>query len=199
MRAASCTVKVITTTGALALAIFALGALADEPTSARGTGQLVVAVRSDGAVTQLGPLRLHPSRSGGYGSEATYRAVVNVLGQPGAVRRGARYECAARWFRHGLRIVFADYSGLTACTTGGWVQEASMTGARWRTAEGLRIGERVEDLQAVYPDAERHGSVWWLIRAFTPIGESGWYGALIAVVRDGRVTGFQAPVGAGGE
>jgi len=170
------------------------------PTAQARGRDLVVSVRADGVVTQLGPMHPGPLRSAADAERrATYRAAVKAFGHPGALRRRGKEDCAARWFRYGLRIELVDYSSRVACVDGGWIQVASMTSRRWVTDEGLRIGDGLADLRDLYPDAERHGSKWWLVRAYSEIGEPGWYGALTAVVHGGTVTGFVAWVGAGGD
>lgn len=166
------------------------------PATASAAGDLVVAVDDAGRVTRLGPLR--PVRGESF-AESTYAATVRAFGRPGALRRGPRYFCAARWFRHGLRIEFVDYSGAAACVDGGFIQAVSVSSRRWRTADGLRVGDTLSDLRFVYPDATRHGRAWWLVEAYSQIGDGGSYGALSATVSGGRVKALHAYVGAGGD
>lgn len=179
------------------LGLFASG----QASAAPSNDELVVAARSSGAVTMLGPLRPHLriGSPGGFEQHASYDAAWAAFGRPGTVDRFARWGCTASWPGIGLTIGFADYGGATACRDGGWIQVARIRSQRWRTREGLRVGQSEARIRRLYPRAERHGREWWLAKSYNRIGDGGWYGTLVAVVDGGRVRRFRAAVGAAGD
>ena len=72
-----------------------------------------------------------------------------------------------------------------------------MTGTRWSTNKGLRVGASVARLKQLYPKAKLHGSMYWLVPRFTQA--TGSYPGLAATVAGGKVSSFQVIYGAGGE
>jgi molybdopterin converting factor small subunit len=93
------------------------------------------------------------------------------------------------------------------------IDYAYITGTRWRTTRGLRVGDTVEDLHALYPNAifqrRRIGNwpapAYWILhvreRCFIGICESRYQTVprLTTEIRGGRVVAFFFPVGAQGE
>jgi hypothetical protein len=104
------------------------------------------------------------------------------------------------WHGQGLKIAFANFGGGSACNPDlGRSQSARAYGKRWRTARGLRVGNRVGRLRDRYPRATRHGRLWWLLTAVSFIGETHRYPVLAATVRRGRVSSFLVFIGAAGD
>jgi hypothetical protein len=67
---------------------------------------------------------------------------------------------------------------------------------RWRTLSGLRPDMPASAIRKLYPRARKHGNAWWLITAYSPIGDGGYFAPITAKVKDGQVTGFDVWVGA---
>jgi hypothetical protein len=180
----------------LALAGSALIALtAAAPASAR----LTVRASESRGVVAMG--KFHPRRS------PTLRSAIWAFGRPTSRRhQSGANGCRVWWPRLGLIIHFASFGhprGVTACNARvGLAQTATIKGrrvGRWRTSRGLRGGDSRERLQDLYPNAEQHGSRWWLVSAYSPIGTGGYYAVLAAGVTRGRVADFHLWIGAAGD
>ena len=97
--------------------------------------------------------------------------------------------------------------GKTFCSDPRHVQidSAVVTGRRWHTRRGLRIGDSAAKLHRLYPHARRFREGWGLVQVYRHCGagicqaEFHWVPRLTAVLRDGRVASFVFPVGAEGE
>jgi hypothetical protein len=154
--------------------------------------------RSDGSVRNIGGF--HPYQ------DPTLGAAIDVFGTPDSKRSlDGGNACIVRWRDVGLKVTFANFGSADACTwKGGLAQVADIRGdntERWRTNEGLRIGDSEARLRDRYPNAARHGSYWWLVTATTYIGcEDGCpYGVLRAKVVEGDVRAFMVWIGAAGD
>ena len=122
---------------------------------------------------------------------------IKAFGTPSAIRHvaGSQYLCETRWKPVGLRLTFYVLGGSSdACVPEqGCFRNALITGPRWRTAKGLRIGDSRARLAALYPaGASKLRGAWWplLIRPF-PEELGGPYPALEAKLHQGRVTAFR--------
>jgi hypothetical protein len=136
----------------------------------------------------------------GVGGREPLGDFVARFGAPTVRRRVEQVACDVRWSPIGLRVLFANLGGLDPCSDeGGHAQRAVVTGARWRTARGLRIGDSLARLRERYPGAVLRNRVWWLARAFSPIGTGGDYPVLAAVVRSGEVRALRLSIGAAGD
>ena len=133
--------------------------------------------------------------------DPTYGAAVTVFGEPARERsRSGGTACTVNWPTPGLKIVFANFGGGSACDRDlGRSQTARAYGGRWRTKRGLRVGARLRRLRRLYPHASSHGRDWWLVTAISLFGESRRYPVLAATVRGGRVRSFTLWIGAAGE
>lgn len=142
-------------------------------------------------------------RIDGYAVKANGKlaGAVAAFGQPGSLRRGPRENCAARWPSLGLRIGFYNLGGANPCRPEtGFFGSALVTGRRWRTANGLRIGDRAITILIRHPKARpspQERNWWWLVPRFTQA--TGGYGGLEAKVVKGRVAAFRVNYQAGGE
>lgn len=110
-----------------------------------------------------------------------------------------------RWQTAGVSIVAATFGGCRrrTCTTSELrIQSARVTGPRWQTAAGLRVGEPAARIAEVYDDvrvpSDGIGNVV-LQDAFSPIGDGGDIPIVTARVRGGVVTGLDVWVGGAGE
>jgi hypothetical protein len=133
--------------------------------------------------------------------DPTYGAAVTAFGEPASERPRFRAKnCIVNWPGPGVRIVFANYGVGSACDRDlGRSQSARAYGGQWRTKRDLEVGARLRRLRNLYPGARRHGRSWWLVTAFTLIGQGGRYPVLAATVRGGRVRSFTLQIGAAGD
>jgi hypothetical protein len=97
---------------------------------------------------------------------ATLRQARGVLGAPITQRRVSSSECRAVWRPLGLTLTFLDLSNGAPCTKGAAVV-AVATAAQWHTRKGLRVGDPVARIRALYPGATFFRGApyqgWWLI------------------------------------
>jgi hypothetical protein len=135
----------------------------------------------------------------------TLREVIEVFGPPDtcSITPVAKYA-SARWHVRGLTIT----AGRLGPIPGGrdpchaprhvFVSDLRLTGRRWRTAEGLRIGDSNRLVEMLYPYARRRPDGWWLVvdlsheTQFVPVA------LLRAETSRGKVTAFVIHVGGEG-
>lgn len=152
----------------------------------------------NGSVTRIGSLDL--SRT------PTIKRVSDVFGRPTSKRLANKVLCVVDWRTLGVRGNFVNLGaprrGRTTCsTTVGKLQTAEIRGRRWRTQNGLAVGDSVARLRKLHPDARRHGTTWWLATKASQLGGdgSGRIPIVRANVKDGKVTVFVLWIGAAGE
>jgi len=130
---------------------------------------------------------------------------IAAFGRPASLRRDSRYReaCTGRWPVIGIRTVFYNLGLADPCSPkGGRFSNARLTGARWRTAAGLHIGDAASAIRRHHPRAEpspREPGLWWLVTRTSPFGSGGQYGGLSAEVVRGRVSAFVVVYPAGGD
>jgi hypothetical protein len=138
-------------------------------------------------------------------ADGTLGGAVAALGRPSRVVRTSAVSCRVSWRRLGVRMGFYNLGGLNPCgRRTGHFSNAVLRGSRWRTGLGLRIGDPVCRLRALYPNAKykrdgNGGSGWWLVVRTSPFGTGGTYPGLLARSRDGVVTAFVVRYPAGGD
>lgn len=157
----------------------------------------VVRTSSDGFVTKLGPVRVATRTASLSGAYRAFGRPTSASGK-GNVRR-------VRWKAAGVSIVAATFGGCrrrTCATRELKIQSARVTGPRWQTAAGLRVGEPAARIPELYDDArvpaDGTGTVV-LQDAYSPIGDGGDIPIVTARVRGGVVIGFDVWVGGAGE
>jgi hypothetical protein len=110
-----------------------------------------------------------------------------VIGQNGlALIRGkntlaelvSRFGPAARWRAIGLIVTFRR----------GVLVRASVTGHRWTTLTGARVGDPLAEL--IWRIGGRRVAGGWLVAT-----GAQYHSMLVARIRNGRVTGFVATLG----
>jgi hypothetical protein len=146
--------------------------------------------------------------------DPTYRGAIRAFGEASRCRlvRGPAFV-EASWRPLGLAILLATYGllpdGETGCTAPASIHISSIhiTGTRWYTAAGLKVGQTGRRVSELYPRAifNRRQRAWWLVhvRQRCVIGacqrEFETVPRLIAKMRNGRVASLVFPVGAEGE
>lgn len=147
------------------------------------------------------------AKIGGYSVKAsgTLEGAIKEFGRPTTLRRGRRMgrpvaSCVARWRPLGVRITFYNLAAQDPCEPQyGYFYEAVVTGKKWRTAKGLRIGDPARRLWFLYSPRRFTGSWAWLLARYTRLGENGYYAAVEGKVLRGRVTAFRVTYLAGGD
>jgi len=83
----------------------------------------------------------------------------------------------------------------------GYFRDALVTGKKWRTASGLRIGDPMRWIYRYHPRAKPTGTGgWWtLLERVPPWGDGTGYPALAAKVNRGSVSAFSVWFQAGGD
>jgi hypothetical protein len=171
---------------ALLLAAAAPAAAAPFTINVRGSAD------SFGRVLAIGDFK--PNR------DPTLGAAIDAYGQPSFQRRLSTESCKVGWHGQGVKVLFANFGGGGACKADlGRSQTARAFGDRWRTAKGLRVGQRLARLRSLYPSATRHGRAWWLVTAVSRIGETHRYPVLSATLQGARVRSFSVQIGAAGD
>jgi hypothetical protein len=171
-------------------------------------------VRASGTSQRLGQLEQDARKR-----QVTYADAIHSFGKPTSCRTlGTPASARADWRVIGLRLKLATLGGLPrgkdGCSAPGaiYIASAYVSGRRWQTPKGLRVGLPVSTIRALYPHAvfqsrprgDWPGPAYWIVHASRPcIGScpspSVTVPRLSALVKDGRVAGFFFPVGAQGE
>ncbi len=134
-------------------------------------------------------------------SDGTLAGAIKAFGKPTSRGKSGSTVCAVRWRRLGLRIRFYNLGGQDPCEPRyGNFGEALMTGERWRTRKGLRIGDSTRKMRALYRPRRRDGWWIWLITRSTRADCPGvcFYPGLEAKALRGRVAAFRVHYAAGG-
>jgi hypothetical protein len=179
--------------GKLVLAVAAALTLAAQPVAGAGTGLEIVT---------SGPRKQH--RIGSYfvarEPGRSYPAAVRAFGQPSAHAAGEPGSCVARWPSLGLQMTFSSAAPAPCSPTSlgraVWFG-ATVSGVRWRTDRGLRIGDSLATLRRLYPQAYLRKqpslpAAWILVWIRGEVGPTVY---LQAAVRSGRVAAFELPPG----
>jgi hypothetical protein len=122
-------------------------------------------------------------------------AVIRRFGRP-ASRKAEGPGCLMYWPKVKLAIRFLDFEQ-KPCTNGVAAVVTITSRVHWRTAVGLRVGDRVARLWRLYPRASfQRGTFtpfagYWLVtrRACAEVGGAPYPG-LLARARNGRVSAF---------
>jgi hypothetical protein len=133
---------------------------------------------------------------------SAYARALASFGAPTATGKDAPNSnlCTVRWESIGLDIGFAGGRG--DCTKRGLRRAAwygmRLWGERWRTARGLRIGDPLERVHELYPNARYvsrppEPGEWWLVTG--PHEEGGRRPLLVAEVSAGRLVAIRVPAG----
>lgn len=157
----------------------------------------VLQTDGEGYVSRLGPVRVNTRTSN---LSNAYRA----FGRPSSSSGRANVR-RVRWKAAGVSIVGVTFGGCrrrTCRTNELLVQSARVTGPRWQTADGLKVGDPATRIPELYPrkNAPSDGSAnVVLTTAYSQIGDPGDIPIVTARVRGAVVTGFDVWVGAAGD
>ena len=168
-----------------ALIIAALLAVVIAAPAAAAPGDLVIA-NSGFGVTVLGPMRPRV--------DARLQAAVRAFG-PNYVAVGG---CRFSWPAIGLMVRGANFGRGDPCQIVQFVTISGPRSHRWRTVRGLRVGNSLGRLRALYPQATQHGLTWTVTMALSPLVHRR-VAVIWAVVRGGRVVALRGEVGGAGD
>jgi len=196
------------------------GAVRDDPgvltafalTAALLTAQApdtTINVPDSGQIVAVG--NFHPKQrlgenSFGGGVTPNRRNAIKAYGKPdGKSPQG----CPNKWRKLGVRLVTADFGGGPSCAKTTPVQRIVVTGAQWMTERGLKVGDSLDRVRALYPELKRFNDLYgrntyWLYSWALVLEESQVGGPpnvidrLSAEIRDRKVRSFTvSPYGAG--
>jgi hypothetical protein len=156
----------------------------------------VLRTNADGWVSRLGPVRVDGRRPSLPNAYRAFGRPTSATGS-GNLRR-------VRWKAAGVSIVATTF-GLcrrrTCATSELHVQSARVSGPRWQTAAGLRVGDpmaRIGELYSADPPAD--GSANVVVQDVpNPFGDGGDLAIVTAEVRGGVVRALRVWVGGAGE
>ena len=155
-------------------------------------------LKARGSQNGLGTIRIGDFRPA---RDPLLGAAVEAFGNTTS-RRGGGDVCRVRWGPLGLRMRFQNFGGLDSCDDdGGRAQKGTIKGdSRWRTPQGLHIGDTVQRLRRLHPKAKRTSRGFRLVEGKLPFGTPRVrYSVLGVRVAAGRVTAFTFFVGAAGD
>jgi hypothetical protein len=95
--------------------------------------------------TRIGPFHVDRDR---------IRDAVSDFGPPDS-REAKRNTCTLRWNQKGVEILFVSTTGSRCDPDLNFFCAATLTTHRWRTTKGLRVGDSLARLHALYPAAAR--------------------------------------------
>jgi hypothetical protein len=134
--------------------------------------------------------------------DPTLGAAIDAYGQPESTRARGSASCKVVWPELGVRILFVNLGGGSACDPRYGKAQGARVRARseWHTRRGLHVGDGVSRLRRLYPGARRHGSSYWLVTGISLYGPANRaYPVLAAIVRGDEVRSFKLEIGAAGD
>jgi hypothetical protein len=191
--------RVVPAAASVGVATLAVGVAAPSAQGQAPTPKPPHVIRTtDDHVSKLGPVRVNTRTSNLSNAYRSFGRPSSVTGK-GTTRR-------VRWNAAGVSIVAATFGGCrrrTRCRTDELlVQAARVTGPRWQTMAGLRIGDPGIRISELYPQrdapADGDGDVV-LTTAYTEIGDPREIPIVTAQVRGGVIAGFVVWIGAAGD
>ncbi len=121
------------------------------------------------------------------GSTRSVDSAADAFGVPSSRQRDG-YYCRLTWERLGIQVIVSSGAGRNPCLQGQFAG-AVATGERWRTSEGLRVGDALAELRVRHPKARQRPDGWWWLTVTRRrvAGRLRPQPTLMAHVRGGRV------------
>jgi len=158
------------------------------PICATATDRKSTVIRSDNAI---GAFKTKVPKGGTFGHARA------AFGPPDTIKRRDPL-CTVRWKGLGLKMFFANLGGDNACADDtGFFTLAVTTNKKFRTANGLAVGQRLSKLKEKFPNARRRNKrgarvEWWLVtQRVSPALGGGRDPRLTALVKKGRIVAFE--------
>jgi hypothetical protein len=123
---------------------------------------------------------------GGFPRGGLVGQAVDIFGPPSGTTNAVYDRCTVVWRHLGLTMeTYYSQGAVSPCSDTGRHVSTTVTDRRWRTSQGLRIGDSASKLRRLYPKASNQGKgEWWMIvRPFAGVELPG----LSARVRNRRV------------
>jgi hypothetical protein len=143
---------------------------------------------------------------GGMPNPGSLQQAISRFGRPTTLESDPA-DCRVRWSELGITALFQDFGASASGTPchparSFELSEAVLSGSRWSTERGLRLGAPLADLQRLYPhavnppdcatDRSPESSWWELDNTRDELGGPGSFiCTLSAIVKGGIVTKFQ--------
>jgi hypothetical protein len=128
--------------------------------AALAAGSTTIDVRDSGQIIRVGDFRprqrLGETQFPG-GVAPIRRNAIRAYGRPDRRDAGG---CGNIWKRLGLRLITADFGGGPACAGTTPVQQIEITGRRWVTERGLRVGDSLDRVRELYPELRRFSDLY---------------------------------------
>ena len=107
----------------------------------------------------------------------TIARAIEAFGRPSSTRRTSRVACTLSWRKLGLRATFVSLGGAFPTTATcvarlGVLQTATVYGSALRTQGGLHVGDSVERLKELHPEAYFQDGSFWLATAPAVMGST---------------------------
>jgi hypothetical protein len=121
----------------------------------------------------------------------TYAQATAAFGPATSCRIASGKKSRATWSSLGLAMQFiVEHGSVCSTSTGMLVQTLSASGARWKTSDGLAIGDPTTKLDRLYPQATPLPGGYRLVK----IDHGPDHAVMTALVHGGHVTGFSLAV-----
>lgn len=125
---------------------------------------------------------------GGVARDATVREIVQAFGNPTS-RRGQYETCTLEWPSRGMTMEsYYPLGEKDPCGPEARHLSTIVADERWTTSEGLAVGDAVERLRELYPEASDLGGGRWALTVRPVAGVD--LPTLEARVENGRVVSF---------
>lgn len=99
---------------------------------------------------------------GGFPRDGTVRRAIAVFGQPAKRENDAYDTCRISWPAYGVTMqTYYTNATLDPCGPDGRHASTTVTDRRWRTSAGLKIGDPLRRLRALYPRASKAAPGRW--------------------------------------
>lgn len=124
---------------------------------------------------------------GGFRRDGTVASAIAVFGDPTS-RQPVGYDtCTLVWENHGVSMeTYYPNASLDPCGDSARHRKTTITSRRWRTSAGLRVGDSLRRIRALYKRERRDVDRSWILifRQWVGLPVPG----LAATTRNGRVT-----------
>jgi hypothetical protein len=127
--------------------------------------------------------------------DGSLAGAIDAFGTPSSLRAAPAGQsqnfCVVRWTRYGITMntyLIAEPGQNCTSKTRHWTTR--LTDRRWRTLKGLHIGDALQRLKRLYPDATAAKRGWWPLVTKDLLGIGEPYSMVQAHVVSGRVKEF---------
>ena len=188
--------------GAVCLAFATLPAATTGASAPSSEDDAVATIRWVGdEITRIGTLNTASTTR-----PPTIKRAIEAFGRPSSTKRTSRVSCTLMWSKLGLHATFVSLGGAYPTTATcvarlGVLQTATVQKRKIETQGGLRVGDSVERLKELHPEAYFQDGCFWLATAPAVKGsversQRTWI--VRALAQGGRVIRIGLRIGAAG-